>query len=182
MTLSTRLLLTMALLAPAACSCGERGQQSSHPDSATRRSWTVTPRGIGPVTAGMTVAEARAALGSELPAPADSECDYITPAIGPRGVQLMVVDDHVVRVDVRDSTVATSEGAWVGYPEAKVEELYKGRVAVTPQKYTLGHYLTVTPAAAADSQFRLIFESDSGRVRSFRAGILPMVEWVEGCS
>lgn len=134
------------------------------------------------MTAGMTVEEARAALGSELPEPADSECGYTAPAAGPTGVRFMVVGGHVVRVDVLDSTVATNAGARIGDTEARVERLYRGRVEVTPHKYTDGHYLTVGPATPADSQFRLVFETDSGRVTAYRAGLLPMVEWVEGCS
>ena len=135
------------------------------------------------MSAGMTVEEARAALGAELSEPTDSQCGYITAAAGPSGVRFMVVDGHVVRVEVRDSTVATDAGARVGDPEERVESLYRGRVKVTPHKYTQGgHYLTVTPATPADSQFRLVFETDSGKVTTYRAGLLPMVEWVEGCS
>jgi hypothetical protein len=134
------------------------------------------------MSAGMTVEEARAALGAELSEPADSQCGYITSPAGPPGVRFMVVDGRVVRVEVRDTTVATDAGARVGDVEERVESLYRGRVRVTPQKYTQGHYLTVTPAAPADSQFRLVFETDSGKVTSYRAGLLPMVEWVEGCS
>ncbi|HEY9514673.1 MAG TPA: hypothetical protein VIQ74_03255 [Gemmatimonadaceae bacterium] len=171
----------LALITAAACSDGD--QRSSHlPDTIAVRSWTVTPGGIGPIRVGMTVAEARAAIGSELPSPADSTCAYITPAVGPRGVLLMVAGGRVVRVDVRDTTVATSAGARVGSTETEIERLYPGRVSVTPHKYTMGHYLTVAPAAPADSLFRIVFETDSGRATTYRAGMLPMVEWVEGCS
>lgn len=181
MVRAMRVLPLVLLFAIAACSDGER-RESSQPDTAGQRSWTVTSRGIGPVMAGMTVEETRAALGAELPEPIDSGCTYITPAVGPAGVRLMVVDGHVVRVDISDTTVSTSVGARVGDSEARVESLYRGRVQTTPHKYTKGHYLTVIPATPADSLFRLVFETDSGRVTSYRAGLLPMVEWVEGCS
>ena len=36
--------------------------------------------------------------------------------------------------------------------------------------------------ATADSAYRLIFETDGQRVTEYRAGLLPAVEWVEGCS
>lgn len=45
-----------------------------------------------------------------------------------------------------------------------------------------GHYLTVTPAAKADSAYRIIFETDGKKVVHYRAGIRPQVEYVEGCS
>jgi hypothetical protein len=130
----------------------------------------------------MTLEEARAALGSELTEPADSQCAYVTSEGGPAAVRLMVVDGRVARVEVHDTTVATAAGVRVGDSEARVDSLYGGRVQVMPHKYTDGHYLTVTPATPADSQFRLVFETDSGRVTTFRAGLLPMVAWVEGCS
>lgn len=165
----------------AACSGGERSGVS-RPDSAGGRSWTASARGVGPLVAGMTVEEARAALGAELAEPADSECSYITPETGPAGVRLMVVGGKVARVEVHDTTVSTTAGVRVGDSEARVKSLYGDRLEVAPQKYTEGHYLIVRPTPAADSQFRLVFETDSGRVTTFRAGLLPMVEWVEGCS
>lgn len=169
------------LLLVASCSAQER-PAASRPDTAQHGAWTVSTRGMGPLVAGMTMEEARAALGSDLTEPADSECAFVTSEDGPAAMRIMIVDGRVARVEVHDTTVATAAGARVGDSEARVESLYAGRVVVTPHKYTEGHYLTVMPAAPADSQFRLVFETDSGRVTSFRAGLLPMVEWVEGCS
>ena len=59
---------------------------------------------------------------------------------------------------------------------------WPGQVKVTPHKYEDGHYLTVTPTAAADKQFRIVFETARGRVTRYRAGLMPSVEYVEGCS
>lgn len=181
MVFAMRALPLALMFAVASCRSGEP-QKAARPDTSRQRSWTVTLRGIGPLTAGMSVEEARAALGAELPEPPDSECSYITLEAAPPGVRLMAVGGHVVRVEVRDTTVATEAGARVGDTEARVESLYSGRLQVTPHKYTNGHYLTVSPASPADSQFRIVFETDSGRVTTYRAGLLPMVEWVEGCS
>lgn len=93
----------------------------------------------------------------------------------------MIVDGRVVRIEVKDSLVATDRGARVGDGEARIDSLYRGMVTVEPHKYTDGHYLVVTPAAA-DSGLRLIFETDGSRVTEFRVGRLPEVAWVEGCS
>lgn len=173
---------TAALVVVAAsCYSGDR-PSASRPDTTPHPAWTVSVRGIGPLVAGMTLEEARAALGSEITEPADSQCAYVTSENGPATVRLMVVDGRVARVEVHDTTVATAAGARVGDSEARVDSLYSGRVEVMPQKYSDGHYLTVMPATPADSQFRLVFETDAGRVTTFRAGLLPMVEWVEGCS
>jgi hypothetical protein len=86
------------------------------------------------------------------------------------------------RVEVDSgATIATAAGARIGDGEERVRSLYPGRVAMTPHKYVAGHhYLTVTPAAA-DSAYRLVFETDGQRVTRYRAGRRPAVEYVEGC-
>jgi hypothetical protein len=64
-----------------------------------------------------------------------------------------------------------------------VESLYTGRLRVLPHKYTDGHYLIVPLGTGPDSLSRLVFETDEkGRVSTFRAGLYPQVEWVEGCA
>lgn len=143
--------------------------------------WTMSEHGWGPLRAGMSVADARAAVGGALAEPANRECDHLRPPGGPAGVLLMIVSGRIARVEVSDPTVATAAGARVGDSEARINELYAGRVRTTPHKYTDGHYLTVR-GAGADSVHRLVFETDGQRVTRYRGGRLPEVEWVEGCS
>lgn len=143
--------------------------------------WVVTERSFGPVRVGMTVAEARTALGAELPDPQDTECDFVAPRDSHSGVDFMVVDGRLARIDVQDTAVATAAGARIGDSEARVEQLYHGRVSVEPHKYIVGHYLVVRSLAPADSAFRLVFETDGNQVIEYRAGQLPQVRWLEGC-
>jgi hypothetical protein len=146
--------------------------------------WVVTPRGIGPALAGVSLA----ALGNTLQEPlratygAGSSCAYVHPSALPTGVLVMVEHDTVVRVDVRAKGVLTAEGAGVGDSESSVVKLYDGRVRVTPHKYTgpTGHYLTVS--APPDSAHLIIFETDGKSVVSYHAGRRPAVEMVEGCA
>lgn len=144
-------------------------------------SWTMSETGWGPIRAGMSVDAARAALAGQLAEPANRACDHVSPPGGPAGVLLMVVSGRVVRVEVSDSAVATSTGARVGDTEARINQLYSGRVQTTPHKYSDGHYLTVR-GSDADSIHRLVFETDGQRVTRYRGGRMPEVEWVEGCS
>ena len=94
----------------------------------------------------------------------------------------MFVSDTLVRVDVRDSSVTTMEGARIGDTEARIKEIYAGRVTTTPHKYTgpTGHYLTVSQPLMPGNL--LVFETDGQRVTTFRMGRKPEVEWVEGCA
>jgi hypothetical protein len=178
----------LGALLVAACARGEeRGAGSTSGETTSvagpaQPAWTVTQTGWGPIRAGMSVAEARAALGGELPESSNRECDHVRPPRGPQGVLIMTVGGQVARVEVTDSTVVTAAGARVGDTESRINALYRGRVQTAPHKYTDGHYLVVRGGAGADSVYRLVFETDGQRVTRYRSGRLPEVEWVEGCS
>jgi hypothetical protein len=144
--------------------------------------WTMSETGWGPIRAGMSVAEARAALGGQLPEPKNRECDHLRPVTGRPGVLVMTVNGQVARVEVSDTIVATAAGARVGDTEARINQLYPGRVQTSPHKYIDGHYLVVRRGSGADSVYRLVFETDGQRVTRYRGGRAPEVEWVEGCS
>lgn len=145
----------------------------------------VTISGIGPLRAGVSVTEASSLLGAALAVQDDSDptaCGYLLWPGGPAGVSVMVDSQRIARVEVRSGTTATLEGARIGDSDQRIRRLYAGRVTASPHKYTAGQYLTVAPASPADSAFRLIFETEEGRVTRYRSGRLPQVEWVEGCS
>ena len=147
-------------------------------------SWKVTEFGIGPLRAGMSAREGVAALqGAGVTATPDNAkgCHYLKWS-GPAGVRVMVDEGVIARVQVDSGSIATADGAHIGDAEAKIKTLYAGRVAVQPHKYTSGgHYLVVTPVAATDSAFRIVFETDGQKVTKYRAGKQPQVSYVEGC-
>jgi hypothetical protein len=149
------------------------------PDPAAPSSqWMVTETGIGPIRIGMTVAEVRQALGSNLIAMGPiSFCYYVKPERGPSGVLFMIADDRIVRVDVSNPSIATTLGARVGDNEGQIKALYS-QVVVSPRKTTSGHYLTAMPAG----NYRIVFETDGSRVTRYWAGRMPEVSWVEGCT
>ncbi len=154
------------------------------PTSGAPAGTVVTERGVGPVRVGMTIAQASSALHGALTAPpvADtSSCGYATLRGALAGVRLMTAAGRVVRVDVDHGTTRTDAGARIGDAERRVESLYAGRVKSGPSKYGNGHSLVVTPAAAADSGYRIVFETDGRVVTKYRAGRRPEVEYVEGC-
>ncbi|MEP6549687.1 MAG: hypothetical protein ABJB95_00820 [Gemmatimonadales bacterium] len=186
-----RIVFVIAILFAGCARTDEhRNQPSSeiagHQPLSIPADFAVTERGIGPLRAGMTVAEAKAVFPSfEMPpgtGPGSGACDYAAVKELPRGVRVLVEDGVVGRVDVDTSTVPTAAGARVGDSEARIKSLYPNQVNVSPHKYTDGHYLTVTPRAKSDSAFRIIFETDGKRVINYRAGQRPQVEYVEGCA
>jgi hypothetical protein len=177
--------------ASAPASDSSAGQASASTDSAASQdtAWTLRHDGIGPLRVGMTAAQAEAALGHFrlIPfnpgAPADSmACGYAASDRLPAGVKVMMEGARVVRLDVVSGDVATAEGARIGDTEARVQQLYPGRVTVGPHKYTDGHYLTVRPAQASDTTHLLVFETDGQTVLRYRGGRKPQVEYVESCA
>lgn len=142
--------------------------------------------GIGPIQVGMTVAQASKAAGMQLVSegsyPSGGSCFYVKPKGGLSNVAFMVSENRIARVDILGSPVTTLSGARIGDTESRIKSLYPGQIEVTPHKYTNGHYLTFVPKDRGDRNYRVVFETDGQRVTGFRAGKLPEVEYVEGCS
>jgi len=148
--------------------------------------WMLSEFGYGPIVAGMTYTAANDSLKGALKAAKDanlSECDYVKWQGGPAGLGIMVLEGKIARVDVGDSTnIATESGAKVGDTEERIKTIYGARVKVTDHKYEDGHYLTIRSAIPTDTLHFIIFETSKGIVTRMRAGAMPGVEYVEGCS
>lgn len=144
--------------------------------------WRIHVAGYGPVRAGMTLDEASAAIEKRLVlGEALDDCAYAT-ADGLDGVSFMVIGGRIARVDVESREIATLGGARIGDSEASVKARYPGRIRVSPHAYVDGHYLTYVPKDRVHASFRIVFETEKGTVTSIRAGRLPEVGYVEGCS
>lgn len=184
------ILLFVALLASACNGGGDDTAVKGVPNPAGARGDTVSDLalnedGLGQIQIGMTLDDAvNMGLLSENPS-LKSECDYVFPAVGagiPEGVSVMVVRGKIARIDVDTGSVSTEEGARVGDTEDHVKSLYGTDLVSSLHKYIEGgHYLTVM-GDSASSGHALVFETDGQRVTAFRAGRLPEVKWVEGCS
>lgn len=182
------------LLALSLVACGDAASRESTTDSPAATAadslagdstaWVARPARVGVIHTGMTRPALMNVLGQPRRFGYDSQerCTYVSGSDLPEGVQVMVFDSVVVRVDVLEPGVPTAEGIQVGDTEAAVLARYGERAVVTPHKYSgpEWHYVTVTPAN--DAQHRIVFETDGKVVKSYRIGALPAVEWVEGCS
>jgi hypothetical protein len=64
----------------------------------------------------------------------------------------------------------------------QLDKLYGGALQSTPHKYVQGgHYLSIAASGVAPS--KLVFETDAtGKVSAWRVGLVPQVDYVEGCS
>ena len=141
--------------------------------------------GLGPIQVGMTLAEAvNMGLLNENPN-MKKECDFVFPAVGagvPDNVVVMIVRGKVARIDVDTGSVTTEDGAKIGDTEEKIKSIYNGDLQIEPHKYvTGGHYMIVMGDSASAGK-AIVFETNGKVVTNFRAGRLPEVKWVEGCS
>lgn len=167
-----------------ACGCQSRpADTAGAPMGAAAAHWSVTLEAAGPVRFGMTAAEASAAVGAAPgnTAPADSACSYWLPQGAPAGLRFMLENGIVVRADVDSAGVTTIGDLRVGSPVESVVVALGPSLQVSPHKYQweVGWR---SLSFSDDSTHRLVFEVDSHVVRTWRAGLLPAVEYVEGCS
>ena len=139
----------------------------------------LTYSGYGAVRFGMPLAEAERAVGQpskpEDPGAANESCHYV---VFPRyhGVSFMLEDGRVVRADL-DHTARNILGLAVGMKLS----------------YVRAHYPGVIVRPGSDQDHELVFKSRGGEpgeilavewdgaVMGIRGGILPAVEYVEGC-
>ncbi len=148
----------------------------------------VTINGIGPVRVGMTLQEAvnstNIPFTLKVGAGVGSQCGFANPATGPKGLEFMVTEGRIARIDIlSNQKIMTLGGAKIGDSEARIKALYPKQLTITPHKYVpQGHYLTFVPKDDMDKQYRLIFETEGQKVTRFRVGQRPEVEFVEGCA
>lgn len=145
--------------------------------------WRLSIDSAGPVALGMPLEEFAGRfdiLGNT--AGGAEGCTYVRLAGAPPGLLFMISEGRVARADVHDGAVRTPEGAGVGATAGQIRAWYPGLIA-RPHKYVdEGENLILMPHAPADSTRWMVFETQGDTVTSMRAGLLPEIQWVEGCS
>jgi hypothetical protein len=152
------------------------------PPSRDSLDFVVRPTGAGSLRIGMSLAD----LAPYLRPGTDTVnigggCETVTVVGAPDSVDFMVEGRQVVRVDVFGGPTDTAEGARVGDTEQQILSVYP-TAQRQPHKYTNGSYLIVIPGAPSGTLHRYVFETDGRRVTTYRAGVYPPVEYVEGCA
>jgi len=90
-----------------------------------------------------------------------------------------MIETEVVRTSGTDEMAPG--GGKVGLDADEIRALYAGRVEARPHQYIEGgQYLRVP---ATEGAGWLVFETDAdGKVTSWRAGVEPQVDYIEGCA
>ena len=143
----------------------------------------VSTGGYCGVKFGMIEEKARASYAGTLSEPeayADGDeesCYYLSDESA--DAAFMIVDGVIERVDVFGRSVATSAGAKSGMALADVAALYPdARREANP--YTAA--LEDLHADLGGGVFAVFEQDERGRVRHFRIGRKPAVDYIEGCS
>ncbi|HEX3532576.1 MAG TPA: hypothetical protein VHT23_00035 [Gemmatimonadaceae bacterium] len=184
------LLLLSAVVAASACNRGDEravkgraGPNGSAHDTVS--DVALNEDGLGPVQVGMTLAEAvNMGLLNENPN-MKKDCDFVFPAVGagiPDNVGVMIVKGKVARIDVDTGSVTTEDGAKIGDTEDKIKSIYDGDLQIEPHKYIPGGHYMIVMGDSTSAGKAIVFETNGKVVTNFRAGRLPEVKWVEGCS
>ncbi len=139
---------------------------------------------FGPVTVGMAPNEASKTLGIPLtmdspPDEDDSSCHYVYPDGKSDDIGFMVEGGRISRIDIYSKTIAATGAIHVGDDESLVKKAYPGKVKeeIHPYIGKDGKYLTVEVKPG----YAYVFETDRGRITTFRAGKLASVQYIEGC-
>jgi len=152
---------------------------------------TLTVVGLGAVRLGMSVVEAQQALGAQLSPmmPGEDAACWMTRRADGRAPEVfyMVENDKITRIDIdhgasagTPSDVKTDAGIGIGAAEADVLAAYGKSTKVAPNKYDAqGRDLTVESSGGKSA---LLFQTSGGKVTTFRTGLHPSVDYVEGCS
>ena len=184
------LLTILAVLAASGCNKeddkavkGRAGPKGAAHDSVSEV--PLNQDGLGPIQIGMTLADAvNMGILNENPN-LKKDCDFVYPAIGagvPDNVGVMVVKGKIARIDVDTGSVTTEDGAKIGDTEEKLRSIYNGDLQVEPHKYVPGGHYMIVMGDSASAGKAIVFETNGKTVTNFRAGRLPEVKWVEGCS
>ena len=88
----------------------------------------------------------------------------------------------IIRLRIDEAArVLVIEDTGIGMTEAELRSRYGAGLQVRPHKYdTAARYLIYQ--GPDDSSRRLVFETDRRQVIRYRGGVMPAVEYVEGCS
>ena len=147
--------------------------------------FTIHENGYGPIAIGMTIPEASKALGVELKYPQDIDiknepCYYVYPNGKPDLIGFMIEKSIITRVDVSSKGYYTDSGIQIGDKEAEIFKKYpqkKISEKIHPYLGKDGKYIMINTS----EKNRIIFETEQGTIISFRVGIIPSVDYIEGC-
>lgn len=94
-----------------------------------------------------------------------------------QGLSFLVEMNKVGRVDILSEGAKTADGFGVGTSAADIKAKFGAGVSEQPNKYEPEIVELIVPQGEA----KFIFEIQDAKVRSWRAGVMPTIDYVEHC-
>ncbi len=140
----------------------------------------VTTRGLGRLHIGMSVQRAERVVGHRLRRSYPSGPRCFTAIIRPSrlGVYVLATGDTIARIDVTERGVATHSGIRVGDSVRRLRAAYGAQLKARPNFYQSSW----TNYVIRDGNRKVVFYTDSRKVKSYSTGRSPEINYVEGCS
>lgn len=144
---------------------------------------TVGPEDFGALRFGVSRTDADKSVGTAFEAAgATGKGCYIAHRAGQPDIGYLFDGGKLMRIDVRTPGVLADGGGRVGMRIDEIRTLYAGHLTEQPGKYDPNTRLLKVGGDKPGSG-GLIFETDAnGTVTSYRAGLPPALDYVEGCS
>jgi len=195
-------LLATAAIAALLAACGQPAPPpaTTEPPATTAPATDpndITSNGWNTLRVGMTRAEVTTAVGAGNPnavgGPDPQACDLFHPANAPEGMLVMIQQDVLTSITLRNNTtLRTDRGFGVGSTAAEIKAAYGASALSEPHKYVEGaEYITVwsvggptasTPFVEDPNARAIRYETNAqGLVTAVHAGG-PSIQNVEGCS
>lgn len=146
----------------------------------------VAAEGYCGVSFGMTPSEAAAKFpvkletydGSEGGAQTNPNHCYEMFAVEPvQGVTFMVENQKIGRVDFLTEAARTADGFGIGSTAVEIKAKFAAAAIEAPNKYEP----EVTDLTVTQGSAKFVFEIQDGKVRGWRAGIAPTIDYTEHC-
>jgi hypothetical protein len=139
---------------------------------------------FGPIKIGMTPKEVSKIIGIPvIPYDSlegdDSSCFFVSPNGYSKDIVFMIENGRITRIDVTSKNISVAGKIHIGDDEKKVTDMFKEKVQEAEHPYIGkdGKYLTVFTKPG----FAFLFETEKGKIISFRSGDSASVKYIEGC-
>ena len=94
-----------------------------------------------------------------------------------QGISFLAEQNKIGRVDVISEGARTADGFGVGTEAAAIKAKFGAAAAEAPNKYEP----EITDLGVTQGATKFVFEIQDGKVRAWRAGIAPTIDYVEHC-
>lgn len=149
--------------------------------------YKISPDGYGLVQIGMTIGDAYRALGIRQFEVDDlsghsvnfSTCFTVAPIKKKLGLDFMVENGKITRIDVHSDSITTASGLGIGSTDQDLRRIYGESIIIRGHKYVEnGKYYIVRKKYTENE---ILFEVIDGKVSQYRVGAPSSVELVERC-